>query len=45
MGRQSEDDITLFNSVGIGMLDLAIGRLLYDAAVLHGLGTSIDMSR
>jgi ornithine cyclodeaminase/alanine dehydrogenase len=44
MGRQSEDDITLFNSVGIGMLDLAIGRLLYDAAVLHGLGTSIDMS-
>jgi len=44
-GREREDDITLFNSVGIGMLDLAIGRLLYDAAVLHGLGTSIDMSR
>ncbi|MFJ5954494.1 ornithine cyclodeaminase family protein [Paenarthrobacter sp. NPDC092416] len=44
-GRTSDQDVTLFNSVGIGMLDLAIGRLLYDAAILHGLGTSIDMSR
>jgi len=44
-GRTSPDEITLFNSVGIGMLDLAIGRLLYDAAMLHGLGTEIDMAR
>ncbi|WP_248763346.1 ornithine cyclodeaminase family protein [Pseudarthrobacter sp. SSS035] len=44
-GRDNDDDVTLFNSVGIGMQDLAIGRLLYDAAVRHGLGTDIDMSR
>lgn len=44
-GRINADDITLFNSVGIGMLDLAIGRLLYDTAVLHGLGIDVDMAR
>ncbi|MFE4196631.1 ornithine cyclodeaminase family protein [Paenarthrobacter sp. NPDC056912] len=44
-GRDNDNDITLFNSVGIGMQDLAIGRLLYDAALRNGLGTDIDMSR
>ncbi|WP_311214846.1 MULTISPECIES: ornithine cyclodeaminase family protein [unclassified Arthrobacter] len=44
-GRDNDDDITLFNSVGIGMQDLAIGRLLYDAALRNGLGTDVDMSR
>lgn len=42
-GRRDGADITLFNSVGIGMQDLAIGRLLYDAAVRQGLGLSIDL--
>ncbi|MDJ0357860.1 ornithine cyclodeaminase family protein [Paenarthrobacter sp. PH39-S1] len=44
-GRISDADITLFNSVGIGMLDLAIGRLLYDGAIEQGLGLRVDLSR
>jgi alanine dehydrogenase len=43
-GRRNADDITLFNSVGIGLLDLAIGRLLYDLALERGLGLAVDLS-
>ncbi|NMR29105.1 ornithine cyclodeaminase family protein [Crystallibacter degradans] len=44
-GRSGIEDITLFNSVGIGLQDLAIGRLLYDAALEQGVGLDVDMSR
>lgn len=44
-GRTGEDDITLFNSVGIGILDLAIGRLLYDRALESGAGLQINLGR
>lgn len=44
-GRSNEEDITLFNSVGIGMQDLVVGCLLFDAAVRHGYGTHINMAR
>ncbi|QTF73254.1 ornithine cyclodeaminase family protein [Arthrobacter woluwensis] len=43
-GRESAEQITLFNSVGIGLLDLAIGRILFDTAVSRGLGTHIELS-
>ncbi|MBT2597666.1 ornithine cyclodeaminase family protein [Arthrobacter sp. ISL-72] len=43
-GRADDSDITLFNSVGVGSLDLAIGRLLFDAAQERGLGLTVDMS-
>lgn len=42
-GRQNEDEVTLFDSVGVGMQDLAIGRLMYDAALARNLGLSIDL--
>ncbi len=42
-GRISSDDITLYNSVGIGIQDLAIGSLLMDRARQNGVGTSIDL--
>ncbi|MEA3550988.1 ornithine cyclodeaminase family protein [Pseudarthrobacter sp. C1] len=45
LGRTSRDDITLFNSVGIGVLDLAIGRILYDSAVEQSMGLELDLSR
>ncbi|WP_427016125.1 ornithine cyclodeaminase family protein [Pseudarthrobacter sp. P1] len=44
-GRTAEDDITLFNSVGIGLLDLAIGSVLYDKAIEQGLGLHVDLGR
>ncbi|MBT2519449.1 ornithine cyclodeaminase family protein [Arthrobacter sp. ISL-28] len=43
-GRTSDEDVTLFNSVGIGLQDLAIGRILYDAALSQGLGTRVEMA-
>ena len=43
-GRTDSDDITLFNSVGIGMLDLAIGRILYDRALQQSVGLEVDLS-
>lgn len=43
-GRTGREDITLFNSVGIGMLDLAVGRILYDSAVQHAVGLEVDLS-
>lgn len=43
-GRRSETEITLFDSVGIGMQDVAIGRLLYDAALQQGLGLDVNMA-
>ncbi|MFE7327001.1 ornithine cyclodeaminase family protein [Streptomyces sp. NPDC057565] len=42
-GRKSEDDITLFKSVGLGLQDLAIGRLLVDAALATGRGVRVDL--
>ncbi|WP_309082238.1 ornithine cyclodeaminase family protein [Zhihengliuella sp.] len=44
VGRTSGEDITLFNSVGIGLQDLAVGRLAYDRALELGLGYDVDMS-
>ncbi|MEU4558288.1 hypothetical protein AB0F72_07855 [Actinoplanes sp. NPDC023936] len=38
-GRQSPEQITLFNSVGVGLQDLATARLLIDEAVRRGLGS------
>ncbi|WP_344882464.1 ornithine cyclodeaminase family protein [Zhihengliuella alba] len=44
VGRTGAADVTLFNSVGIGLQDLAVGRLAYDRAVELGLGHDVDMS-
>ena len=43
-GRASTEEITLFNSVGIGALDLAISRVAYDRALDQGLGLDFDLS-
>ncbi|BDZ41403.1 ornithine cyclodeaminase [Paraoerskovia sediminicola] len=42
--RTGPDDITLFNSVGLGIQDVAIGRLLLDAARERGVGLELDLS-
>ena len=44
-GRTSADDITLFESVGIGLQDLAAAELVIDAPRALGLGTDVDLSR
>ncbi|MFI6340439.1 ornithine cyclodeaminase family protein [Streptomyces sp. NPDC050535] len=43
-GRTSDSDITLFNSVGVGLQDLALARLLIDLAHTQGVGTHVELS-
>ncbi|MFD3745285.1 ornithine cyclodeaminase family protein [Nocardia sp. NPDC058633] len=42
-GRHDDSDITLFNSVGIGLQDLVTARLLIDKARTGGIGTEVDL--
>ncbi|WP_433722715.1 ornithine cyclodeaminase family protein [Nocardia sp. CA-129566] len=43
-GRSDADQITLYNSLGVGLQDLATARLLVDTARDRGLGTEIDLA-
>ncbi|MET8171061.1 ornithine cyclodeaminase family protein [Streptomyces clavifer] len=43
-GRTADSDLTLFDSVGVGLQDLAVARLLIDLAHERGSGTRIDLS-
>jgi alanine dehydrogenase len=43
-GRSSADQITLFDSVGIGAQDLAIADLLVREARLRGVGMELDLN-
>ncbi|TVY02709.1 ornithine cyclodeaminase family protein [Mycolicibacterium porcinum] len=42
-GRTSDDDITLFESVGIGLQDLAAAALVVERATECGVGTVINL--
>jgi ornithine cyclodeaminase/alanine dehydrogenase-like protein (mu-crystallin family) len=41
LGRRSDDEITLFESQGIGLEDVATGALLYERARERGLGVPL----
>jgi alanine dehydrogenase len=43
-GRQSPEQITLFNSVGVGLQDLATAKLLIDEAERRNIGTRINLA-
>ncbi|GAB3672949.1 hypothetical protein GCM10027589_42630 [Actinocorallia lasiicapitis] len=42
--RTGDGQITLYNSLGVGLQDLAAARLLIDHARRRGLGTEIDLA-
>lgn len=41
-GRTSDQDITVFKSVGISAQDVAVAKLVYDRALKEGIGQDID---
>lgn len=43
-GRSSDEEITLFESVGIGLQDLATAQLVMAHAAERGVGTTVDLS-
>ena len=44
-GRTGNDDITLFNSVGIAIQDLALGSLLVERARVARVGIELDLGK
>ena len=42
-GRRSDDEITLYKSLGIAVEDLASGRYTYRKALASGRGTVLDL--
>lgn len=44
-GRTADDQITLFESVGIGLQDLVTADLVLAHASARGLGKSVDLAR
>lgn len=44
VGRRSESDITLFESVGLGLQDLVTAGLVIELATERGIGTTINFS-
>ena len=42
-GRESEDEITLFKSVGIAVQDVATGSLALERARARGLGSIVEL--
>ena len=43
LGRTADDQITLFESLGIGLWDLAVASHVYDACVAHGRGLRLPI--
>ena len=42
-GRNSDDDITLFKSLGMGLWDIAAAKIVYDKAVASGIGKPLGV--
>ncbi|WP_032386534.1 ornithine cyclodeaminase family protein [Rhodococcoides fascians] len=44
VGRTADSDITLFDSTGIGLEDLAVAELVIERALSTGIGARVDLS-
>ena len=42
-GRRSNDEITLFESQGVGLWDLALAEVVYQRASERGMGTEVEL--
>lgn len=42
-GRTSNEDITLFDSTGMGIQDAAVAKLIYETALREGLGSWVEL--
>jgi ornithine cyclodeaminase/alanine dehydrogenase-like protein (mu-crystallin family) len=42
-GRETEEEITFFKTVGIALLDVVTAKLVFEAAVAQGLGVELEL--
>lgn len=42
-GRSSEEEVTLFKSIGVAIEDVSVAGLVYEKAVAKGVGTVVEM--
>ncbi len=42
-GRAADDEVTVFKSVGLAVMDVVVGRAIYDRAVAMGIGQEVDL--
>ena len=43
-GRESNDDITIFKSLGLSIEDVSTAKYVFDQANLKGIGTNIEIN-
>ena len=41
-GRESDEEITVFKSVGLAVVDIIVAKYLYEKAVEQGIGNRIE---
>ena len=41
-GRESDEEITIFKSVGLAVVDIIVAKYLYERAVEQGIGSRIE---
>ncbi|SCM92575.1 Ornithine cyclodeaminase [Bacillus mycoides] len=41
-GRENDEEITVFKSVGLAVVDIIVAKYLYEKAIEHGMGTVIE---
>jgi alanine dehydrogenase len=42
-GRLSDDEITIFKSIGVAIEDICVAGVAYEKAIRHGVGTTFEM--
>jgi ornithine cyclodeaminase len=42
-GRERPDEVTVYKSVGLAVMDMVVGRVMYERAVELGVGTEVDL--
>jgi len=42
-GRESNEEITLFKSVGLAVVDIIIAKYFYEKAIKNKVGTSVNL--
>jgi ornithine cyclodeaminase len=42
-GREREDEITIFESIGLSALDVAVAKAIYENALSRGLGRQVEL--